>query len=253
MSEPVAAINKTSTKSWILEHKVKLLGSVIFVTFAIFFVMISQRSASKQRAVNHLRTIGLATINYSSGAASNLPMGGTTDSAGNPQHGWMTAILPYTKRRDLAEQIDYDKPWTDPENERVFKTSIPAYLNPNIQSPKISPAGYALSHYAANSQLLGINKNATIAAIAAAGRTSNTILLGEINANYPAWGSAQNMRDPAKGLNGGPDSFGSPSGEGATVIFVDGSGKFLNKNIDPVILKAISNPTGKGPVPSNAF
>lgn len=226
MNKPANVKDKTSTKAWIIEHKVKLLGGVIFVTFFIFFILISHKAASKQRAVNHLRNIDLATINYSSGVASNLPFGSTTDAAGNPQHGWMTAILPYMKRQELAKQIQYDKPWTDPENEHVFKTSIPAYLNPNIQDPNTNPAGYALSHYAANSQLLGINKNSTIAAIAAAGRTLNTILLGEINANYPAWGSAQNIRDPANGLNGGPDCFGSPSGEGATVIFVDGVERF---------------------------
>lgn len=253
MIEPAAAKDKTPTKSWILENKGKLLGGVFFVSFAIFLGTLSHKKAATIRAVDHLRTIGLASINYSAGAASNLPFGGITDSTGNPQHGWMTAILPYMERRGLAELIHYDQPWTAPENERVFKTIVPAYLNPGIHEPITTPNGYALSHYAANSQLIGINKNSNLTTIAAAGRISNTILMGEINANFPAWGSANNMRDPAKGLNGGPDCFGSPSGEGAVVIFVDGSGKFLNKNINPAILKAISNPAGRGPVPPNGF
>ncbi|QDT42763.1 hypothetical protein Pan241w_28520 [Gimesia alba] len=253
MNEPAAVKDKVSTKSWILANKVKLLGGIIVATFSIFFITISNRVASKHRAVAHLRPIFLATINYSSGAAANLPLGGTTDLNGNPQHGWMTAILPFTERRELAEQIDYDKPWTAPENKPVFQTSVPPYLNPDIHEPTTNPAGYALAHYTANSRVLGINKSSNIATISAAGLMQSTILLGEINANFPAWGSANNLRDPAQGLDGGPDRFGSPSGEGATVIFVDGSGKFLNKNIDPAILKAISNPTGRGPVSPNAY
>ncbi|WP_339727812.1 DUF1559 domain-containing protein [uncultured Gimesia sp.] len=245
--------DKKSITRWLLDHKAILLIVVLITAFAVHFVTLLNRAVAKQRAINQLRHIGLAAINYSSGAAGNFPMGGTTDQAGNPQHGWMTTILPFMKQGILAEQINYDKPWTAPENEHVFKTMIPAYLNPEIHDPLTNSKGYALSHYAANPHVFGINKSANIGTIGLAGRITNTILMGEINANYPAWGSTKNMRDPAKGLNGGPDRFGSPSGEGATVIFVDGSGKFLNKNISPLILKAISNPTGKGPVPPNAF
>ena len=244
---------KQSTNSWISQNKLKLLGVLFFFMFAIFFVSLSNRTASRNRAVAHPRKIGLATINYSSGAAANLPVGGTIDPDGNPQHGWMTAILPFTERAYLADQIHSDQPWTAPQNKRVFQTSIPSYLNPEIHEPTTNPSGYALAHYTANSRVMGINTSSNVAIIGAAGLMQSTILLGEINANFPAWGSAQNLRDPAKGLDGGPDRFGSPSGEGATVIFVDGSGKFLNKNIDPVILKAISNPTGRGPVSPNAL
>lgn len=221
-----------------------LVGIGIFVVFAVFLINISNNRKAKLRSLNQLRKIGLANINYSSGAASNLPIGGTTDQEGKPQHGWMTTILPFLGQTELATQIQYEIAWNAPENETVFKTSVPNYLNPGIQSPTMNSGGYALSHYTANSRIFGTNKSLSLTAISAADGLNYTILLGEINANFPAWGSAANMRDPANGLDGGPDHFGSPTGNRVVVIFADGSGKLLNQNIDPQILKAISTPNG---------
>ncbi|WP_298861192.1 DUF1559 domain-containing protein [uncultured Gimesia sp.] len=254
-SPPVTTDTKgqPSMRSRIVENSPVLLSIVLFVAFAVFLRSLSTSKDLNIHSLNNLRNIGLATINYSSGALSNLPMGGTTDQQGNPQHGWVTAILPYLNQVELSKQINHKKPWNDPENETVFKTSLPSFLNPGIQGQTFNSKGYALSHYTANSRVMGLNNNSSLSGISLADGMTYTILLGEINANFPAWGSATNMRDPAKGLNGGPDSFGSPSANGVVVIFADGSGKLLNKNIDPKVLKALSTPNGGETISPNDF
>ena len=249
MNEPPLPVTtntkgQPSMRSRIVENSPVLLSIVLFVAFALFLINLGIRKDANRRSLNVVRNIGLATINYSSSALSNLPSGGTTDQRGNQQHGWMTTILPYVNQVELSQQINEKKSWDDPENETVYKTSLPVFLNPAIQGQAFNSKGYALSHYTANSRVMGLNKSSSLTGISLADGMYYTILLGEINANFPAWGSATNMRDPAKGLHGGPDSFGSPLANGVVVIFADGSGKVLNKNIDPKILKALSTPNG---------
>ncbi len=157
----------------------------------------------------------------------------------------MTSLLPFIDQVELAKQINYEKSWNDLENENVFKNSIPFFLNPALNNMKTESKGFALTHYTANLRLFRVNKAYSLDEISNADGLTNTILLGEIYSNYPAWGSLFNYRDPAKGLNAGPDQLGSPFIGGAVnVIFADGSGKSLSKDIDPQILKALSTPDG---------
>ncbi|HSG72035.1 MAG TPA: hypothetical protein VLA12_16575, partial [Planctomycetaceae bacterium] len=74
--------------------------------------------------------------------------------------------------------------------------------------------------------------------------TSYTILAGEINEGFVAWGTPINTRDPAKGLNKGPETFGSPYPSGVQLLLVDGSVQLLSNDIDLTVLKALATPTG---------
>ncbi|WP_298863875.1 DUF1559 domain-containing protein [uncultured Gimesia sp.] len=206
-----------------------------------------RRIAPKLASMNNLRNIGLAVVNYTSGHESNMPLGTTTDQQGKPLHSWMTAVVPYLDQVGLANQIKYEKPWNDPVNQHIFTTNIPVFINPSIEKTTDSK-GYALTHYTANSRLFGVNKSYSLDEISAADGMAVTIMLGEINSKFPAWGSTSNFRDPAKGLGGGPDHFGSPYEKSVNVIFSNGSGKFLSKDIDPKILKALSTPDGGEPI-----
>ena len=72
--------------------------------------------------------------------------------------------------------------------------------------------------------------------------TSNTIYAGEAAGNFKGWGDPANLRDPALGINAGPDGFGSRSPGGANFNLLDGSVRFISDNIDPGVLKALSTP-----------
>ncbi|QDT98074.1 DUF1559 family PulG-like putative transporter [Gimesia aquarii] len=240
------------TKIYFVGHIVMILLIVVVVIqgFPIYISYldkekIRRRSASSPewRSFHNLKNIGRAVVNYSSGAQSNLPVGASTNQAGYPLHGWMTTILPFIDEVELSKQIHYDKSWNDPDNQNVFRTNILVFINPVVGDIKTDAKEYALTHYTANSRLMGINKSYSLDEISAADGMTATIMLGEINSNFPAWGSTSNFRDPAKGLKGGPDQFGSPF-KAVNVIFADGSGKSLSKDIDPQILKSISTPDG---------
>lgn len=41
-------------------------------------------------------------------------------------------------------------------------------------------------------------------------RLATTLLVGEINEGFEPWAKPGNTRDPALGLNKGPETFGSP-------------------------------------------
>lgn len=198
----------------------------------------------KIASLNNLRAIGLGVHNYGSTHTGQLPLGARTDQQGKPLHGWTTTILPYLDQAELAKQINYKKSWNDPENQHVFRTSLPLFINPYFDETTNSK-GYALIHYTANSHLMGSNRAYSLTDISNADGLTDTILLGEIKANFPAWGFPSNFRDPAKGLDGGPDQFGSPNiGGDVNVVFADGRGMSLSKDIDPQVLKALSTPNG---------
>ena len=220
--------------------------------FALSYPAVKQsREISKSREAHRGNLISLGHIicGYSQ-PPHTLPMGGNTDAQGTPLHGWMTKLLPYINEAAMTREIDDSQPWNAPDNKKVFTIIVPLFLNYHMKKgPQQNSEGYGLTHFSTNSHLFPFNDTVSIETIEKADGLSNTILIGEINSSFPAWGSATNVRDPARGLDGCPDCFGSPNKEGAYLMFANGSVRFINQNIDPEILKALSTPTGGEPIP----
>jgi hypothetical protein len=169
-----------------------------------------------------------------------FPPGGVFDADGAGHHSWQTMLLPYIDEARLFDQIDFNVPWDDPRNSRHFQYELPVFLNPSLPERQ-SIDGYGLSHYAGNSRLL--NENTAISILAITDGTSYTILAGEVSSNLKPWGHPANYRDPALGVGGGPDAFGRPT-IGAQFLMADGSVRFIDGDIDPQVLKALSTPDG---------
>jgi hypothetical protein len=153
------------------------------------------------------------------------------------KHSWMTAIMPFSPL--IVDTIDMDLDWDDPKNKPSFARVVPTYLNPEI-APFRNADGYAVSHYAGNVHVLGNDRVVNEAHITDG--TSNTLLAGEVAANFKPWGDPANLRDLATGLCNHPDSFGGPSGDGALLLTMDGSVRSFSKNTSPAVLKALSRP-----------
>jgi hypothetical protein len=73
--------------------------------------------------------------------------------------------------------------------------------------------------------------------------TGNTLLIGEVNANFEPWGKPGNCRDPLRGVNKSPYGFGGPLGSGGAYFAnADGSVRFIGDNVSPDVLKALAIP-----------
>ncbi len=187
----------------------------------------------------NLRTIGLGFDNYSD-TYGCLPPSGTYSNNGEMRHSWETHLLDFMGYS--TGEIDKDRAWNDPVNERYFKSVIPQFINPYYRTPPLTDTqGFGLSHFAANNRVLHANKSMRIEDISDG--TENTILVGEVNGRFQPWGHPVNARDPAKGINRSPSGFGGPPGSGgARFLVADGSVRFVSARVNPEVLKALSTP-----------
>lgn len=186
-------------------------------------------------STTNLRMIGLAVLNYAS-SRDSLPF----VAAGNGPKAslsWLSVILPYTNM--ILGDVDKTLPWDDPRNSAYYRGIVPYYLNPEIGAIR-DPRGYGLSHFAGNEHVLG--RRTPLRPEGIANGASNTILAGEVGANFKPWGDPTNLRDPIRGINQSPDGFAGPSGTGANMIFLDGSVRFLRNTTSSKILQQMSLP-----------
>lgn len=187
-------------------------------------------------AVNRMKTVGLGVANHVS-THDFLP-GSVRDKQGRFLHSWLTQLLP-DMAVSVGGQVDYDRPWNDPVNSAYFKSVVPIFLNPEVGELR-SAEGYALSHFAGNARFLGSPRKLTMRDLTAG--SSNTILGGEIPGAFQPWGEPTNLRDPGLGINQHINGFGGPSGDGANMLFFDGSVRFLPKGTQSEILRHSAGP-----------
>jgi hypothetical protein len=191
----------------------------------------TDRSNSKK----HLKQIGLAMYNYH-GTHRVLPPGRTETKSGHPYHSWQTYLLPYLYRGDIYYQLDFKKPWDDPRNYKVFQQEVPEYLNPVIKE-KLAPDGTALSHYVGN--ILVLKENESLPFNQITDGMDNTIFAIGRGNNFHNWGDPTSLADPQTLI--GPDRV-SAFPDGTQALMSSGAVRFISKNIDPAILKALSTP-----------
>ncbi len=199
---------------------------------------------------NNLKQIGLALHNYHDQYRS-FPLGQIDNSEGKVLHGWLTSLLPFVEHQELYEQIDMNAPWNDEANRKLFTQPLSIYNNPAIREEEQlidSATGLPVAHYAGNVRVIKRNTGVKIGDITNDG-TTLTILAGEINSQFQPWGKPSHLRDPAHGINKHLYGFGSSfrydgGGGGVQFLMVDGSVRFIDNDIDPKILKALSTPDG---------
>ncbi len=169
---------------------------------------------------------------------------------GKPLHGWEMHILAYLVGGYMTSDIDKERPWDDPVNQKYFKCVLPEFINSEARTPDlVDESGYGLNHFSANSRLLAPGQSYKADEITDG--AANTIMFGEVNTAFSPWGRPANVRDPAAGINAGPDSFGGPNQRrGAYFSMVDASARFISEDVDPEVLRALSTPADGDAAPT---
>ena len=205
--------------------------------------IISEGVSRRGNTGTHLKMIGIGMHGHASANNEAFPSGGTFTPDGEGLHSWETHILPWLTYS--RQGIDMKRPWNAPENEKYFKCVIPEFINAEYRTPPLEGAnGFGLSHFAANSRVMSANKSMKLTEFTRG--TSNTILVGEVNAGFRPWGHPVNFRDPATGLHGGPHTFGGPpKSNGTTFLMADGSIRVIGSGVDPAVLRNLADPRAK--------
>ena len=190
-------------------------------------------------STNNLKQIGLALHVYHQ-AFDSLPPGGTFDRRGRPLVSWQTTILPYLEVGDLHDRTDLSIPWNDLRNAHAYQIEVPQYLRPGIPTTR-NAAGYALSHYAANVYMLGGDHPRKFEEVSDG--TANTLMAGEVAAEFKAWGDPTNWRDPTLGFNRTP-GFRQPVLYGVNFLMVDGSVRFIKNTSSRACSRPCQHPPG---------
>lgn len=198
------------------------------------------RTSGRRRSVtkNHLKQIGLALHIYHE-QNTTFPPGALSDCKEHPFQSWQALILPYLDHESVFKQIDFQKSWDAPENRPPFQEEISVYLSPNTSQTR-SREGYALSHFAGNKLVLKQNQGMKIRESITDG-SSNTIMAVELGEGFKPWGAPSSLTVPSTVIGPGQKSL---SRGGNHVLFCDGRVMFVDRNIDPAILKALSTPDG---------
>lgn len=186
-----------------------------------------------------LKALGLAVHNYAD-TELVLPAGATLAVNGTPLYGWTVPLLPYLDQQALYDSIDRAQASDAPANRAAFQTTVKGLQTPLIHETEAG--GWPVSHFAGNVHVLRPGKSLSLEAIPDG--ISNTVLLGTAAGDFVPWGSPDNLRDPALGMNAGPKSFGCPGRDGAFFLNADGSVRIIRKQMDPQVLKALGTPDG---------
>ena len=213
-----------------------LIFMAILVALLLPAVQQAREAARRSSSKANLKQIGVATHNFHD-TYRFLPIG---ENEITPNHNWLTRMLPHMEQSALYERVDFEKPWDDPYNKPNFAIVLRDYVNPGVDGEPMTADGYAVTHYEANSGLLDEEGALTFRNVDDG--LSSTILGGEVNSNFRAWGDPAGHRDVSLGINKSPNGFGSPFRGGANVLMLDGSVSFLSENIDAETLRRLGDP-----------
>ncbi|MCA9045805.1 MAG: DUF1559 domain-containing protein [Planctomycetaceae bacterium] len=212
------------------------------VGLTILGVPAARQAARQTQSKNGLKQIGLALHNYHE-TYNMFPPGDVVREDGVSLGSWQARLLPYVDAAPLYQQIDFNEGWESAQNSHAYQQVVPAYRNPGV----MTQPDPSTSYYAGNVHMFPAHYGMSFQQVHDG--ASNTIAVGEVTHGFKRWGDPTNLRDPADGIGPTPTQFNGCWGKpGCQFLFVDGSAKFIDSDIDPTVLQALATPAGGEPL-----
>ena len=195
-------------------------------------VQSAREAARRMQSSNNLKMLMLSLHNYES-ANKRLPSRASTDTKGNPLLSWRVAVLPYIEQGNLYNQFHFDEPWDSEHNIKLLDKMPTAFKHPSFVGLQ-NHTVYVAPFYETtvwSKEKPGFRDITD--------GTSNTIALFEVDDLHAVpWTKPEDLDLHELEIQ---DCFRQT---GSNVGFFDASVKFLSKDIDPNLLKALITSAG---------
>lgn len=235
----------------LIEVLVVIAIIAILVALLLPAVQAVREASRRCQCVNNLMQIGIALENYDT-AHNVLPPGvvndtGPIENLPNGYHfGWLTQILPFLDRKNVAAHIDQRVSVYAPENLTWRQVEINTLLCPSDPFPKRAADGVIETNYAAvhdgverpidvtNRGVFFLNSRVRVEDVTDG--TSQTVFAGEKVIDVPALGWASGTRASLRNTGTQPNSVQRGAGgvPAPDLDDVDETGMPLLPNLDPV-------------------
>jgi prepilin-type processing-associated H-X9-DG protein len=228
---------------WRVVQALGLGGAVAVVSLlAITGIIAAVRASHRTQCVANLKQIGLALHAYHEGQGQ-FPAPALFDRDGRPLLSWRVAILPQLGYRSLYARFHLDEPWDSPHNRALLREMPREFACPGGPGPRAGRTGY-LVVVGPKTEVGSVNTPFEPTRAADFSEffdgTSNTALVLETDTLVP-WTKPEDLAwTPGEPL----PRLASPHDGGASVLFADGSVRFLKATIAPTTFLAILTKNG---------
>jgi hypothetical protein len=196
----------------------------------------AQEEAAKRRSVNNLKQLSLGLINFCD-ANDRFPPYPKNVKDGKPLYSWRVDLLPYIEENKLYDEFKHDEPW-DSEHNKKLLDKMPKIFAPVTGKPKdkntthyqmIVGGGAVIDSWTKKNALKDITDG-----------EANTILILEAEEAVPWTKPDDVVYDPKKPL----PRFGGLFKAGFHAAFADGTVRFIKKDVDERLLRALITRAG---------
>jgi hypothetical protein len=199
---------------------------------------------SRDRSLENLKYIGLAMHNFAERHEGAFPAAAIRKD-GKPLLSWRVAILPYLDLEALYKKFHLDEAWDSPHNKALLE-QMPEIYAPVSRKDKSENSTY-YQVFTGPGALFGNDEGTKLADI----KDGMGMTLMVVEAARPVpWTKPEDLPfDEPKDL----PELGGQLEDGFCTGFADGASRFINRKVDPKILKALITINGREQVTGDQF
>jgi hypothetical protein len=189
---------------------------------------------------HNLGQIATAMLNYEA-KYRTLPPAYVADASGRPIHSWRVLLLPFLGQQALYDAYRFDEPWDSPRNRQLVGKMPSVYGCRWDDGRKAGHTSYVV--ISGDGTAFPGSKAVSLRQIRDG--TSSTILGGECSGSGITWTEPRDLPfDQMQALVGSPTAIGMRTihdrfHNGFSVVFADGTWRYMGKDIRPDLLRAL--------------